>query len=83
MVDPLGSVFSNSYQNQVLNGKSYLVEGVGKSLVPGVIDFDIVDHAINISDEEAFAMCQILPREEGILGGGSGGCNVWGAIQLA
>lgn len=56
---------------------------MGKSLIPGVIDFELVDEVINIRDEEAFAMCQVLAKEEGVLGGGSGGANVWGALQVA
>jgi len=83
LVDPVGSVFTDGFFKRPLKGKPFLVEGVGKSLIPGVIDFDIIDAVINVTDEEAFAMCHVLAREEGIFAGGSGGANIWGAIQVA
>lgn len=60
-----------------------MIEGVGKNLIPDVIDFSIIDGVINVKDDQAFAMCHVLAKEEGIFAGGSGGANIWGAIQVA
>lgn len=84
MVDPIGSVFTDAYLGKKeLKPVSFLVEGVGKSLVPGVLDFDIIDSVIRVTDEQAFAMCHVLSKEEGVFAGGSGGANIWGAMQVA
>jgi len=83
MVDPVGSIFTPGYLNKKLTSKPFLVEGVGKNLVPEVLDFSVIDAVINVKDEEAFAMCHVLAREEGIFAGGSGGANVWGALQVS
>lgn len=82
-MDPVGSVFTNGYLKKELKEVPYLVEGVGKSLIPGVIDFNIIDAVINVRDDQAFAMCHVLAKEEGIFAGGSGGANIWGAMQVA
>lgn len=83
LIDPKGSIFTDAFLNREQKGHSFLVEGVGKNFVPGVIDFSVIDEVINVTDKQAFAMCKVLAKEEGVLGGGSGGANVWGALQLS
>lgn len=84
MIDPFGSIFTDTFlKKKVLKSYPFLVEGVGKSLVPGVLDLDIIDAVINVKCEEAFAMCHTLAKEEGIFAGGSAGANIWGAMQVA
>jgi cystathionine beta-synthase/cysteine synthase A len=47
------------------------------------MDFKMVDDMIQFNDDNAFTTARMLAREEGIIGGGTGGANVWAALQLA
>ena len=63
--------------------EKFLVEGVGKGNIPGVINFDVMDDVIQITDQEAFQTCYDLARKEGICVGGSSGLNVAASVKLA
>lgn len=63
--------------------KSYLVEGAGKSKPTALLDLDLVDGVVSVSDSEAIAMCHRMANEKGILAGGSSGLNVAAAVELA
>ncbi len=86
MPDPIGSVYFEYFKTGVapeVGGCTYHVEGIGEDHVTGAIDFSVVDGMWQITDREAFLTARLLAREEGILGGGSTGANVWGALKLA
>jgi cysteine synthase A len=59
------------------------IQGIGAGFKPEVLDMNLVDEVIQVSNEEAFAMARRLIREEGILCGISSGANTWAAVQLA
>eukprot|EP00471_Norrisiella_sphaerica_P013237 CAMPEP_0184503222 /NCGR_PEP_ID=MMETSP0113_2-20130426/51762_1 /TAXON_ID=91329 /ORGANISM="Norrisiella sphaerica, Strain BC52" /LENGTH=346 /DNA_ID=CAMNT_0026892675 /DNA_START=401 /DNA_END=1441 /DNA_ORIENTATION=+ len=84
MADPIGSVFYDYFKTGVLRKPgSFEVEGVGKENIPGAMDFELIDDAIRVADCDAFKMCHLMAREEGILAGGSSGLNVFAATKLA
>ena len=84
LADPVGSVFTNYFRTGELGeGKSFLVEGVGKANIPGAMNFDIINAVIPVNDTDAFTMCKRLARTEGIFVGGSAGLNVHAAVELA
>jgi len=82
--DPYGSVFK-TYKDtgEITQGYLYLVEGIGEDTVPGILDIDLVDEIVNVSDKEAFYMARQLALQEGILGGGSTGTNLKVAVEVA
>ena len=47
-----------------------------------LIDRDLVDGFLKVSDQEATAMARRLAREEGLFAGFSAGANVAAALQL-
>ena len=73
-------------QGSVLGGGPagpHRVEGIGASFIPDTLDMSLSDGIITVQDEDAFRTVLELARKEGILGGGSTGANVFGALQVA
>ena len=62
---------------------AHKIQGIGAGFVPKVLDTDIYDEIITVSNEDAFAAGKRVGREEGVLVGISSGAAVWAAIQLA
>ena len=84
LADPVGSRLAGLINDGALGEDgSYLVEGIGGSEVPGVLDPTLIDEAISVSDRDSFAMTQRLVREEGLLVGGSAGTAVCAALTIA
>jgi cysteine synthase A len=61
----------------------HAIQGIGASFVPGILNRDVYDEIIAVTDEDAIGMSRRLCREEGMLVGISSGANVWAAIKVA
>jgi len=59
------------------------IQGIGDGFIPSVLDVKIINHVIEVTDEEAVAATRQLAREEGLLVGTSSGANVWAARREA
>ena len=59
------------------------IQGIGASFVPGVLNRDVYDEVLGVSDQDAYAMTARLSREEGVLLGISSGANVLAAVRVA
>ena len=59
------------------------IQGIGAGFVPEVLELDLVDEIIQVTNEEAAEMARRLAREEGILGGISSGAAAHAALQVA
>lgn len=76
-VEPAGS--------PVLSGGQpgpHKIQGIGAGFVPQVLNTEIYDEIIRVSDEDAFAAGRMVGRTEGVLVGISSGAAVWAAIEL-
>jgi cysteine synthase len=62
---------------------NHKIQGIGAGFIPGVLNIDIIDGIIKVSDEDAVAMARRVIREEGILTGISGGAAMWAALKVA
>jgi cysteine synthase A len=60
----------------------HMIEGIGDGFVPDVLDVNLVDTVITVSDEEAIETTRRLAHEEGLLVGTSSGANVFAALQM-
>jgi len=58
------------------------IQGIGDGFVPDVLDINILDMVITVSDEEAIKITRHLASEEGLLVGTSSGANVYAALEL-
>lgn len=86
MPDPIGSIYECYFRTGKIDPAvrhPYQVEGIGKDILAGCIDFDVIDEVMKLSDKDAFDAAVRLAAEEGILGGGSAGANIWGCMALA
>lgn len=83
-VDPIGSIYYDYFKTgKITEASTYLVEGFGEDIIPGTMDFSVVDDVVRVDDRECFLTARRLVREEGIYTGGSAGGAVAGAIKYA
>jgi cysteine synthase A len=59
------------------------IQGIGAGFVPDVLNTDIYDEIIPVSNEDAFASGKLIGRKEGVLVGISSGAALWAALELA
>ena len=59
------------------------IQGIGAGFIPDVLQPDLVDEIIQVSNEDAGNMAHRLAREEGIFAGISSGAAAWAAVQVA
>ena len=57
--------------------------GTAPGFVPETLDRSLIDEIVLVSEEQAFAMCRRLAREEGLLVGISSGATAHVALQMA
>ncbi|CAH0690198.1 unnamed protein product [Spodoptera exigua] len=77
--EPDGSVMINKDGNP----HPFLVEGIGGSEAPIILDKSLVDHVEVVTDKESFLMARELSKKEGLLCGGSSGAAVCAAFKAA
>jgi cysteine synthase A len=59
------------------------IQGIGAGFVPGVLNQDIIDEIIQVTNEDAGVVTRRLAREEGIFAGISSGAAMWAALEVA
>lgn len=62
---------------------AHRIQGIGAGFVPDVLNTDVYDEVLTVSDETAFEMGRLLGRREGILVGISSGAVLSAAVELA
>jgi cysteine synthase A len=76
-VEPAGSA--------VLSGRRpgiHRIQGLGAGFVPAVLNREILDEVIAVSDDDAVQTARLASAREGLLCGISGGAALWAATQI-
>jgi cysteine synthase len=77
-VEPAGS--------PVLSGGQagpHKIQGIGAGFVPEVLDRELIDEVVSVSDEDALATARAAAQREGLLVGISAGAAIHAALELA
>jgi cysteine synthase len=59
------------------------IQGIGAGFVPDVLNTEIYDDVVRVSNENAYATARRFGKEEGLLLGISGGAAAWAALEVA
>ena len=59
------------------------IQGIGAGFIPEILDTEIYDSIIQVSNEDAYEVARKVAREEGILGGVSSGAAIYAALEVA
>jgi cysteine synthase len=60
----------------------HVIQGIGDGFVPDVLDVNMLDMVITVTDSQAIETTRQLALQEGLLVGTSSGANVFAALQL-
>lgn len=59
------------------------IQGIGAGFIPPVLNVNIYDEIIQVTNDEAFEYARLLAKTEGVFAGISSGANLYAAIQIA
>ena len=59
------------------------IQGIGAGFIPQVLNVDVIDRVITVSDAEAYALSKRLAKDEGLFVGISSGAAVCAALTVA
>ena len=61
----------------------HMIQGIGAGFVPEVLNTQIYDEIVRVTNEDALETARRMAREEGLLVGISSGAAMWAAMQVA
>lgn len=62
---------------------AHKIQGIGAGFIPEILDTDIYNEVIRVSDNDAFAAGRLVVQSEGVLVGISSGAALWAALEVA
>ena len=70
----------------ILSGGSagpHKIQGIGAGFIPQVLNRDVIDEVIRVTNDDAGAAARALAKSDGILVGISSGAALWAALDVA
>lgn len=65
------------------NPGPHKIQGIGAGFIPGVLNTDILDQIVTVTNEQAFEASRALAKDEGIFCGISSGAAMAATLQIA
>ena len=62
---------------------AHKIQGIGAGFVPAVLNRDVYDEVVTVSDEEAFAFARLVAKTDGALVGISSGAALCASVKVA
>lgn len=62
---------------------NHIQQGIGDGIIPDVLDQQVINKIVIVTDEHAQCTAREIARKEGMFVGVSSGTNVWAAMQVA
>ena len=59
------------------------IQGIGAGFIPEVLEQDLIDEVVTVSNDDAFETARRAAKLEGILCGISSGAAIWAALEVA
>jgi cysteine synthase A len=83
-IEPLNSpVITQRRAGKPLQPGKHTIQGLGAGFIPQVLNLEIVDEVVLVSDENALETSRQLARREGLMCGISSGAAAWAALEVA
>lgn len=83
---PVRTIAVEPETSPVMSGGSpgkHKIQGIGAGFIPDILDMDLVDEVVTVTDDEAMTTAPRVAREEGIICGISCGAAMAAALKVA
>jgi cystathionine beta-synthase len=84
-VDAFGSVLKKYHETGICDPREsypYRIEGTGKNIIPGNMDFELIDRFVKVTDKDSALRARELARMEGMMVGYSSGAALQALEQI-
>jgi cysteine synthase A len=83
-IEPENSpVITQKRQGTPLQPGKHMVQGIGAGFIPKILNLEVIDDVILVTNEDAFSWARRAAKEEGILCGISSGAALCAADKVA
>ncbi|MFQ5495459.1 MAG: cysteine synthase A [Phycisphaerae bacterium] len=83
-VEPEASpVITQTRNGEPLQPGKHMIQGIGAGFIPGVLNLDVIDDVVRVSNDDAIGWARKAARHEGILCGISSGAALCAADRVA
>jgi cysteine synthase A len=82
----LKTVAVEPFDSPILSGGTHSphkIQGIGAGFIPEILNVNIIDEIIKVTNEQAFDTARLLAKKEGIFCGISSGAAAYAAIKIA